>query len=398
MYRLSKKAGRCCLRGVDRYDTPEWMAERLLHMADAWTVNSVVDPSAGAGALARCASARFRASAIGCVDIDESVVRALRAEHPDWIVDRGDATSSTSLRQTAVFAALGSDGVDLLVMNPPFSERGRRKHHVEFKGRALSCSTAMLHVLVAIDTLCPKRGLLAILPESAAHSELDSDARASLAELGAVTIQPVAGNSAFGGVRAAVCFLSVDLHPMPGHSAVAHEQARADRRGYVSLIRGTLPMFQALPATAESVNHGRVLHSTSLSATRWDAWRADALVPIAPLSSGTVRGQALLLPRVGLPRSERIFVRQIDERVRLSDCVIAVQAESSKTLERLHEQIQRDFSDFTQLYCGTGARYVTVRRLSDFLDARGFSVRVERGSVVDLNSASGFDPARLRTG
>ena len=81
----------------------------------------------------------------------------------------------------------------------------------------------------------------------------------------------------------------------------------------------------------------------------------------------------VLLPRVGQPKRTKVAQYLNCNVFMLSDCVIALRCHSSEAVELLWKDIQANWSLLEQEYVGSGARYITNRRLSDFLLRLGYS-------------------------
>lgn len=77
---------------------------------------------------------------------------------------------------------------------------------------------------------------------------------------------------------------------------------------------------------------------------------------------------SVLFPRVGNVTAGKIAVLSTGVKVVLSDCVIAVICLSDNEAFRLRSTVLDDWSSFESLYSGTGARYITLEKLSRFID------------------------------
>jgi hypothetical protein len=79
----------------------------------------------------------------------------------------------------------------------------------------------------------------------------------------------------------------------------------------------------------------------------------------------------VLLPRVGNPRREQVVALYLQEPVQLSDCVISLQVVSLRDARLLRRRLLQKWDEFVCLYRGTGARFVTVARLQNWLHSSG---------------------------
>ena len=76
----------------------------------------------------------------------------------------------------------------------------------------------------------------------------------------------------------------------------------------------------------------------------------------------SVRGNGVLIPRVCNPNVEKLVVYDGREAI-LSDCVVLLQTQTKKEAQQLKRYLVKNWEEFTKIYTGTGARYVTMERL-----------------------------------
>jgi hypothetical protein len=65
---------------------------------------------------------------------------------------------------------------------------------------------------------------------------------------------------------------------------------------------------------------------------------------------------------------EKVCILEEGLAVVLSDCVLAVEFKSSARLKSVREYLIRDWSSFSGIYGGTGAKYTTVKKASLYFD------------------------------
>ena len=80
----------------------------------------------------------------------------------------------------------------------------------------------------------------------------------------------------------------------------------------------------------------------------------------------------VLLPRVGQPKRSKVVQYPNSDALVLSDCVIALMCSSPDEAELLWSDLQSNWSLLEREYVGSGARYITNRRLSDLLTRLGY--------------------------
>jgi hypothetical protein len=215
----------------------------------------------------------------------------------------------------------------------------------------------MAHVISTLDRADPSK-VVAVLPESWAHSQVDQVARSAVEKRYSIEVLSLIKNSTFQGARAnaiLVCLTKLAVERNRVESIL-------DSKTYVHVIRGGLPVFEAIGSRAGVP----FVHSTSLLALA-EGTSQSRLPRVRPIGRGRVRGHVLLLPRVGVPKKQQVKSIFLRDRVQLSDCVIALQCSSRQDARQIQADLSRHFDGLSAVYKGTGARYVTVERLQHFL-------------------------------
>lgn len=355
--------------GLDQYDTPMALAHELVALSGiGFRVRSVVDPACGSGHLLRAASEAWSCSDIRGLDIDSRLIRRVSKAQPHWSLAVGSVYPALSVPSRWV--KLGRP--DALLLNPPFSMEKRRFVQFRCGTEVLRCSYAMAFLCSAVEFFRPKRGVLAIMPESCFYSELDARMRERLGKsLGLVSAKEL-HSDAFDGARARSHMCAwVAIGEGKNWMGFAQEGMNSGVGGpgeggsAIGIRRGNLAVFRA----DESSSGVRFVHSTDLR----HLGRVGALpLPrVRPLGSGQVLGSVVLLPRVGNPTREQVVALYLQEAVQLSDCVIGLQAGSLRDARLLRKRLLDKWGEFVCLYRGTGARFVTVARLQNWLHSSG---------------------------
>ena len=83
--------------------------------------------------------------------------------------------------------------------------------------------------------------------------------------------------------------------------------------------------------------------------------------------SSLISGPAVLLPRVGVPKMEKIVMVSPDESYVISDCILAILTKSVSQAQEVIQLIRDNWSLFLSMYTGTGAKYTTISKLRHFL-------------------------------
>lgn len=359
----------------DKYYTPAAIASRALERAQlASTPVICADTACGSGSLLAAAEDVLAARHCLGMDSDPLVIRQLRRERPEWRLYVGDLLKRNRPPPTDFPGA--NYGVDLLVLNPPFSLGSRKYVTVKYLGHLVKCSVAMAHILRSLELFGPNQGAIAVVPESLLYSDTDQHARElldlnfSLAELLPLSIYTFRGarvNSSFVQFRPPGGRLPSPIEDMPMQSDSI----------LTTVIRGGLQMHTFKHASSGA----RVIHSTSLRSIAVDGINAIPEKTCA-VAKGRISGWMLLLPRVGLPKEEAFHALYSKDEVQLSDCVIGMNFPSKAAASSAKKRIQAHWQSLLCLYRGTGARYITIDRLVDWL--YGIGIR-DRNSMKKLS-------------
>jgi hypothetical protein len=347
---------------LDRYYTPQDVARRALERIELHqNPASCVDSTCGSGRLLDAATDLFgNVRCIG-IDRDKAAIRALRQRRPKWLLATGDLLSTHSYVRS--FSRIIPKSTDLLIMNPPFSQGGRKHVDIVYQGAEITGSVAMAYILRSFELFDPRYGAVLIVPESLLFSDTDAAARSLLAAKYTLRKLGDLRSCTFQGARAHACIVQAE----PSSLAKKIEPARAVSKHEVSvsLSRGCLPVHASKSRT-KSVPF---LHSTDIKNVA-SGTRLKKLPLTSSKGARTVQGWAVLVPRVGVPDSTCIHAVHLSMPVRLSDCVIAIVCATRDTARFVERQIRRYGRSFRDLYKGTGARYVTMSRLELWLAKR----------------------------
>jgi hypothetical protein len=349
---------------LDPYFTPADLATRLIAAATA-EPRCVLDPAAGDGALLQAAQRRWPTATFHALDVDVRRVAALRAS-TTWSIGRCDFVSPASRRSSGVLRHL-RHGVDLVLLNPPYSARGAATWRASLGGVEIRCSRAMAFVLAGLSCLADGGELICLLPVSTLASRRDSGAWDMVRKVAAADVISSFPRGTFSQGTASTVGVRITLGASSGTSGVQRSPEAAIERVHVELHRGRLPVHQARgqpgPEGAPSL---RFIHTTDLTSR---GLRVEK-VCVAVHSSGRTFGPSVLLPRIGRPMPDKV-VRWGGGPAVLSDCVYALEARSPAIADRVHSRISAAWPLLAQAYGGSCAPYLTIAELVGFLDSVG---------------------------
>lgn len=352
---------------LDRYYTPEDVARNALARIElASAPRSCADSSCGMGNLLDAAAHVFGDVTCVGVDRDKSAIRALRKRRPSWALATGDLLSRRSYLNG--FGKIIPREVDLLVLNPPFSQNDQKHLQISYEGITFHGSVAMACLTKSLELFRPIHGAILIAPESMLYSETDAVGRQALSlTYGFRKIVDLKCNT-FKGARANACVVEL----IRGRQISLDVALDSGSRTLVAeILRGSLPVH----AMASSNSGIRFLHSTSIRHVV-SSGDISTLGRTSYTVKGVVRGWAILIPRVGVPDARSIKAIHLPEEVQLSDCVIALCSSSGTSSLHLAKRILEYWQEFRELYKGTGARYITIAHLVEWLSKVNVAVKV----------------------
>lgn len=354
---------------LDRYYTPVDLAESLISSNFKVEPSVCVDSTCGSGNLLEAASNVFENVKCVGLDRDKSAINALKRKNPNWTLSVADLMNKGSYSRT--LAVADKKRCDLLLLNPPFSQSRNKSVGIDYCGEEFRGSVAMAHILKSVEIFNPQHGAMIIVPESVLYSEVDAVARKCLEKKFSINLLDELDNKTFMGarVRSSVIKLTHGVSQLKG----GHAKRIFPRDVSVELIRGGLPVHQAFDADLSVRDLVPFLHTTDLSgldsASLWDLprWTSEK-------RKGRVAGNFIFLPRVGLPTENLINAIHASSEVQLSDCVFALRFSTIREARVMSEFLNSNRQELLELYRGTGARYLTISRLSEWLGRRGVVV------------------------
>ncbi|SFU92938.1 hypothetical protein SAMN05216350_108197 [Polaromonas sp. YR568] len=345
---------------IDAHYTSGEVAKSLVDIGAIYcpTPKVVADFAAGRGSLLDAASAQWDDLHLVANDLHRSSYLHLKRQRPEWSVTNANFVDERSLRSSKLSRL--SNIVDLALLNPPFSQRGGALHTIKIGDDHIECGIAAAFIARTLDFLTPSGAIISILPDGCLTSERDGNAWKAIERSCEITVEKKLSRQAFDNAFPNTSIVSVrKRNSSSSHSKAVDASFFQDQR---AVVRGWQQMH-----TASEWNdgfHGPLVHTTNLKANTIQL--ADA--PLVG-SSWFFQGPALLFPRVGKISKDKVCILRGRRKVVLSDCVIAVQFDTIQQCENAQEHLFSHWSDFVLCYSGTGAPYVTIRRIRELLIA-----------------------------
>lgn len=351
----------------DAYYTPQWLAQKLIASSNKKRVDVVADFAAGDGVLLRAAQRRWKDAKIIASDLCEKSVRRLRRKHSSWHCTKIDFLESHQLdRPSSLSDYLGQ--IDQIVLNPPFSCRGGSVFFARTSEGPIQSGRAMAFVVASTQFLSSCGELLAVLPSNVLSSQKDAAAVKYLRQCFDVQCDNAFTGSSndFQGCRVRYLIMKVSrsrseiVDRIKGQS---RRQPLKNRDLKVRIIRGTSQMHN-LPRSGRTLVHTTELraHTVELNGHFGDPRRPSVI------------GPAVLLPRVGAPRVDKVCLFLRRKRIVLSDCVVGLQCKSSDDARLLLSALSGHRAIYESMFSGTCAPYLTIKRLATVLHQLGCTI------------------------
>ena len=350
---------------LDSYYTPRDAAEKLVAQLGI-EPRLVGDFCAGGGELLRACESKF--PWVKCVAVDKSrrAIRHIHTAHEKWQVFLANFLSVKDMARTG----LQSNTFDLVVLNPPFTCRGK-KYKINLDGRIFSGSKALMFLVRALSYVRRGGALRAILPSGTICAERDEELVWYLKRRYQFRVYWRASQISFCGKTPNVIF--VDMRKpldMVIDKVTYMTMARKKFKPPTYLSRGCLNVVDANKLREKVHKDGllRYVHTT-------DMRQGEIIEPdfwVDSVGRRIVSGSSVLLPRVGMPSKDKVCLIADSKRYILSDCVLAICCKNAVESKRLRQLIFEQWDKYQKIYVGTGAQYTTLRRLDSFLSQVGW--------------------------
>lgn len=341
---------------MDRIYTSPELADTLVRLTKRRRrAIAIADFACGEGSLLLAAERRWPLASMIANDVSAQAIASVRRTRPQWHSSCADFLNPRSVRSSALRNHLG--GVDLVLLNPPFSRRDKRTYEVVFGDEVLHASIALAFVVTSLSFLRSTGVVLAVLPDGCLVGEHDEPVWQALRRQFKVEVIRDNSRSAFDGVSARTCLVrmtKLEKRVMPAPGGAVHAELR--------ILRGRIQMHSRKVVSARLGQP--LVHTIHLL--------AGAVTNSGECVAGPViTGPALLFPRVGLVTPAKLCVLDADRSVTLSDCVLAVACKSETEANAMKRRVLEAWAVFASAYRGTGAPYITLERASAVLSEIG---------------------------
>lgn len=327
---------------IDFFPTPAETAERLVEHAKLASPDAIADFSAGNGSLLHAGKQRWPGAEVIATDIHPALTRKLKAANPSWHVGTCNFLHAPSMAACRPLQA-NRRRVDVVLLNPPFSLRGSRND--------LNYSPALRFLINATEFLSERGQICAVMPTGAIYGDRGILAGKFPVDGFRLDVCEVLSRKLFKGCFAEAAIVTVERGII--------ESSSSEASNVPNVLRGSVQVHNA--RSSRSVKALPFVHSTNLQ-------EGKVLSDFCSVQTGVVAtGPAVLLPRVGRPAKQKVCVLPKGVRVLMSDCVMALPVMTSRQAHALRRSILQNFELVADSYRGTGAPYITKRRLTQLM-------------------------------
>jgi predicted RNA methylase len=341
---------------IDQHYTSSELAKTMIEAIPKKTIpRSIADFSAGEGSLLKSAKSKWPAAKVFANDWSKQSAALLRRTYPRWAVSAADFLNARSVQASSFFAQKGK--IDLVLINPPFSERGRERWEIQIEDRAVPCGSTIAFLANALAFLSPSGILLAILPDGCLSSIRDKAAWELINSHFKVEILRDNSRSAFSGVSARTSLVRISQNS-EASSINASPTSKAQFTPLL-LMRGQCQMHRL--EEFKSSSGLPLVHSTQL--------RSGSVLAGGILVDhhASITGPAVLFPRVGRVSPEKVSLLDGNMRIVMSDCVVALPCRTLQEAIDMRKAILENWAHFASIYRGTGAPYLTLETAEGLL-------------------------------
>jgi Fe-S-cluster containining protein len=347
---------------IDAYYTPKHLAEFMISNASVKSPKIICDFAVGDGVLLNCAQEKWPESKIIATDISKKAIQVVKRNYSSWLTGRCDFLNSLSYKRCSVLKKVMRK-CSLILLNPPFSCRAWESYIVMLGDIECKCSKAIAFLINSLEYLSSRGELIAILPAGAIDASKDEKAWEYIHSNYCVEVIGTNGHNTFKGCSPKTTIVKIkrgtDKH-------IANKRSQDNLIGVkkikkVEIYRGRISVDKMNIAGRKRsflFVHTTNLHNKKIQGTFNKVYAKDY---------ETIKGPAVLLPRVGKTEKSKISLYLDKDCIALSDCVMALVCDSNNHAQMVYKRLSNNWNIFKKHYGGTCAPYITIEKLKNAL-------------------------------
>lgn len=347
---------------IDQHFTPPLLASLLVDsLPKKFQPSCIADFAVGEGSLIYAALKKWPRG-VNVVANDLSMDTLNLLDNNDWQKFNIDFLDKNAIADSELKKF--ENKIDLILLNPPFSQRGIKPILWEGTETKIKSGVALNFIYNALNFLKLGGFLVAVVPNGCLTSQRDENALTYLKEKYVFKIITHNKEATFDKVRVKTSIIMIEnIKPYNFQKDVRLPIDRLNPR----VFRGK---FQMHTASRKMDDNGYPLvHTSSLKNNSIDFLNCYKVTN----ENSKVRGPAILFPRVGNFNQEKICILTSELEIVISDCIFAVKCKNLAEAECLREAIYLYWDDFKNNYSGTGAVYSSLDKIEYFINSLYFS-------------------------
>lgn len=341
---------------IDQYFTPPKLADLLIDsLPDDFHPSIVADFAVGEGSLLYSGEKKWKNANFIGNDLCLKTLSVLK--YNKWELYNIDFSKFEDINNSALKNYI--DMIDLVLLNPPFSHRNIKPLEWNNIDSKIRSSLALVFVYNALKFLKPNGYLVAVLPNGCLTSFRDSSAINFLKEHYVFNIITENYDAIFPKVKARTSIVLIK-NIKPKKIEEVKNKITPISYSSINIFRGKLQMHKV----KENISSDGLplVHTSNLRNGIID-YKNNLLV----LNNESIQGPAILIPRVGNFSEDKICFLSSKEEIIISDCLFAIRCENNSDAFKIKKLILDNWDDFKKNYSGTGALYITLKNLEEFI-------------------------------
>ena len=338
----------------DSYYTSAKYAKEFVGFVKERNISNVADFCVGGGELLNAAEKRWDNIKCYGTDISMDAVQTLKKAKPQWTLGICDFKDEKSRNKTF----LVNLKFDLVLLNPPFTCKGSTINTIQYDGKEYHVSTAIVYIIEALKYITEHGALYSIIPSGILFSKKDEKIRNALYTDYNIKVHGEYDKMYFKDSSPSVSIISI----RKGKTLKPYNPINKIRLAH----NFKLDVFRGKLSTCElkRSNKGNLfVHTTNLQQNKIELNKIRVKGDYS-----LVNGPCVLVARVGNPTKIKVCAIKNSQHFVISDCILAIKTITNEDALILANMIIDDWSRFSILYKGTGARYLTIDRLKMYLN------------------------------